>query len=151
MGSSSSGPRVVVASLAVLALCGCGSSSLSSAQLRRDATRICATAARQTDRIATPTSPAQSAQFLAQGAAALGPEVKALVALRPPSDLARVYATALSAASAELRALNAADRELNRGDDPVTAITSLQHRLGPMESRANAAWHSLAIPACVNR
>jgi len=141
----------VLASLAALALCGCGRSSLSSAQLRQDATRICATARRQTDRIATPTSPAQSAQFLAQGAAALRPELKALAALRPPSDLARVYAAALSASSAELIALSATARHVDVGDDPVSAISSLAHRLGPMESRANAAWHSLAIPACVNR
>jgi len=151
MGSSASGLRIVLASLAVLALCGCGSSSLSSTQLRQDATRICATASRRTDRIATPTSPAQSGQFLAQGAAALEPQLKALTALRPPSDAARVYATALRADSAELSALRATARQLDVGDDPVSAISSLQRRLGPIESRANAAWHSLAIPACVNR
>jgi hypothetical protein len=152
MGSSYSGLLVtVIATLAALALGGCGSSSLSNTQLSRDASRICAAANRHTDRIPTPTSTADSATFLARGAAALGPELKGLRALRPPSDLAPVYATALSGSAAELSALRATARQLKRGDDPVSAIRTLQRRLTPMESRADDAWHTLKISACVSR
>jgi hypothetical protein len=152
MGSSYSGLLVtVIATLAALALGGCGSSSLSNTQLSRDASRICAAADRHTDRIPTPTSTADSATFLARGAAALGPELKGLRALRPPSDLAPVYATALSGSAAELSALRATARQLKRGDDPVSAIRTLQRRLTPMESRADDAWHTLKISACVSR
>jgi hypothetical protein len=141
----------VIATLAALALGGCGSSSLSNTQLSRDASRICATANRHTDRIPTPTSTADSATFLARGAAALGPELKGLRALRPPSDLAPVYATALSASAAELSALRATARQLKRGDDPVSAIQTLQRRLAPIESRGDDAWHTLGISACLSR
>jgi hypothetical protein len=140
-----------IATLAALVLGGCGSSSLSNTQLSRDASRICTTANRRTDHISAPTSTAASATFLARGAAALGPELKGLRALRPPSHLAPVYATALSASAAELSALRATVRQLDRGDDPVTAIRTLQRQLAPIESRADDAWQTLKISACLSR
>jgi hypothetical protein len=141
----------VIATLAGLALGGCGSGSLSNTQLSQDASRICATANRHTNRIPTPTSTADSATFLARGAAALGPELKGLRALQPPSDLAPVYATALSASAAELGALRATARQLKRGDDPVSAFGTLQRRLAPIETRGDHAWQTLKISACLSR
>jgi hypothetical protein len=141
----------VIAALAALVLGGCGSSSLSNTQLSQDASRICATANRRTARIPTPTATAGGAAFLARGAAALGPELTGLRALRAPSDLAPVYATALSASAAELSALRATARQLKRGDDPVSAIRTLQRRLAPIESRGDDAWQTLKISACLSR
>jgi hypothetical protein len=141
----------VLATVVGLALCGCGSSSLSKTQLHDQATRICTTADRRTNRIPTPSSPAGGATFLAQGAAALTPELKGLEVLRPPRDVAHVYSTALRASSAELSALRATLAQLDRGGDPVSSIRALQHKLAPMEARANGAWQTLAISACVNR
>jgi hypothetical protein len=140
-----------LAVLAALALSGCGSSSLSSTQLRGDATRICTATTQLTDRIPTPTSPGGATSFLTRGETAIAAEVKALTRLHPPSNLAAVYATAVGASDAELRSLRTTVRQLGRGSDPATAIKSLQRRLAPLEARANAAWQNLGISACVNR
>jgi hypothetical protein len=142
---------VIAVLLCALALGGCGSSSLSTTQLSRDASRICTTANQHTDRIPAPTSSAGSARFLAQGAAALSPELTGLRALRPPSDLAPVYATAIGASARELSALRVTARQLTGGDDPVSAIRTLQRRLAPLESRGDDAWRTLKISACLNR
>jgi hypothetical protein len=142
---------IMPAVLATLVLCGCGGSSLSMAQLRSDANRFCTDASQQTDRIPTPTSPTGGAAFLKRGDAAIATELRRLRMLRPPSDAADVYSSALDVSSAELASLRTTVGQLDRGGDPAGTITSLQHRLRHMESRANAAWHSLAISACVDR
>jgi hypothetical protein len=139
-----------IAALA-LALGGCGSSSLSTPQLRSAATRICAAATRRIDRIPTPTSPTGGTLFLKQGVAALTPELTALRRLSPPTDAARVYSTALTATSKELDALRTTLHELEAGGDPVTLIKTLQHLLTPLESQANSAWETLQIPGCISR
>ena len=120
-------------------------------QLRSDATRICTTTTRQTDRIPTPTSPGGATSFLRRGEAAITTEVKQLGTLRPPANVAAVYASALRASGAELRSFRRTVDQLNRGRDPATAIKSLQRGLAPLEARANTAWHTLGTSACLNR
>jgi hypothetical protein len=140
-----------LAALAAAALVGCGSTPLSTTQLRNQATHVCIVAGKVTDRIPAPSSPAGGAAFLARGAAVLGPELQALRALKPPSDLAQVYTTSLSAFTHKLDALAATIHNLNAGGDPVIAIKTLEQRLEPIEVQENTAWQTLQIPACVNR
>ncbi|MBV9838004.1 MAG: hypothetical protein JO156_07790 [Solirubrobacterales bacterium] len=142
--------RIAAAGVAALALTACGSSSLSSEQLRGAATRLCSAASKRAALIPTPSSPAAAAGFLSQGAAALSPELAGLRALHAPGDLAQVYATAVGASSAELSAIQAAVRDLAAGGDEVITVKSLQQQLAPMESEANGAWQALQIPACLN-
>ena len=137
--------------VAALALCGCGATSLSANQLRSQAARLCTATTRQINRIPTPTSPAGGAQFLRIGLAALTPELQALRTLRPPGDLAHDYSTALTTTARELAALHSTLRVLEGGGDPVILIKALQRRLRPLEARANGAWRALKIDACVNR
>jgi hypothetical protein len=137
--------------LPALAVGACGSSSLSDTQLRTSAGRICTTADRRTARIATPTRPADGAAYLSRGLAALKPEVTQLRALHPPSDLADDYRTAVDAAAAEVAALRSAVKGLKTGGDPVVEIKTLQHHLAPLEARADDAWRSVDVDACVSR
>jgi uncharacterized lipoprotein YmbA len=141
----------VPAVLMALVLAACGASSPSASQLRVAATRACASAAAQAERIATPVAPAGSAEFLRRGLAVLTPELAQLRRLHAPSDLAATYSTALRS-SAGLRALlGAAVQSLNRGADPVSTVQTLQRRLAPLEARGDAAWRALDLPACLNR
>ncbi|MGI8507047.1 MAG: hypothetical protein ACR2MK_09665 [Solirubrobacteraceae bacterium] len=135
--------------LLAFVLAGCGNSSLSAGQLRTAARRICAVAQRQTERIPTPTEPSQGAGYLRRGVAALAPEVAALRRLTPPSDLASGYRDALTDTGAEVQALRRALNGLRAGNDPVVAIKTLQQELAPLEPRAEGAWRSLDIAACV--
>jgi hypothetical protein len=146
-------PRTIAALsvMAALLLTACGSSSLSDAQLRTSAGQICTTANRRTARIPSPTQPTDAAAYLTRGLAALTPEVTQLRAMHPPSDLADDYRVAIDAAAAELTALRSAVRGLRTGDDPVVEIKTLQHRLAPLEARADDAWRSVDIGACVSR
>jgi hypothetical protein len=137
--------------LVALAVGACGSSSLSDTQLRTTAGRICTTADRRTERISTPARPAGATAYLSRGLAALTPEVTQLQALHPSSDLAGDYRTALHAAAAELAALRSAVKGLKARDDPVVEIKTLQHRLAPLEARADDAWRSADVDACVSR
>lgn len=140
----------LVTALSVL-LAGCGTTSLSAAQLRTRATRICAAAELRTDRIATPIRPSQGARFLRLGVAALAPEVTALGQLRPPRDLAGRYRRALAAGDGELRALRFSLRGLKAGDDPVVAIKTLQQQLELLETRGDRFWRSLDVFTCASR
>jgi hypothetical protein len=145
--------RIIVALSVVsaLALTACGSSSLSDTQLRTSAGRICTTANRGTARVPSPTRPADAAAYLSRGVAVLAPELTQLRALHAPSDLAGDYRVAVDAAAAELAALRSAIKGLKTGGDPVVEIKTLQHRLAPLEARADNAWRSVDVDACVSR
>jgi hypothetical protein len=145
------GPRAMVAGLAALALGACGAAQLSSSQLRADATRVCASAAAQADRIIPPTAPAGGAKFLRRGVRVLTPELAALRSLKVPRGASEAYGSALTAFSDELDVLEAGIRELDRGADPVAAIKTVQQRLAPLESRQDAAWQALGLPGCMDR
>jgi hypothetical protein len=131
-----------------LGLAGCGSSSLSAQQLRARATLSCNLARRQTGRIPTPALPGEGARFLSRGITALTPELGVLKKLTPPSDLRATYRRALSISAGELRALRSTLAGLRAGNDPVVAIKTLQQQLVPLETRADADWRSLSLPAC---
>jgi hypothetical protein len=131
-----------------LVLAGCGSASLSAAQLRSRATQICGVARRRTNRIATPTVPTLGTRFLSRGVTALAPQLRALRALRPPEDLAGDYNRALAADGKELQTLRSSLKDLRAGADPVVAIEALQRRLDPLEAQSDNIWHALEVPAC---
>jgi hypothetical protein len=143
--------RALLAILAGLGCSGCGSKPLSSTQLVSRGTRVCSQAGRRTDFIATPASPAGTAAFLRRGIAVLTPELAALKALRPPTDVADVYSTAIKSFSSKLGEMRQTLRNLNRGEDPVVAIKALQQQLAPIESQENGAWQALQLSACLNR
>jgi len=92
--------RAAAATVTIVALAGCGSSTLSARALRTQASRVCITAVRRSDRIALPRSNAGGTAFLARGIAVFGPELEALRKLAPPPSL-----------EGELTAINARDRD----------------------------------------
>ncbi len=140
------------AALAVaVAIAGCGSSALSDKQLRADATRVCTITRARTNRIAVPSSPTGGERFLRDGTAALKPELTALRSLTPPSSIAGTYDSALSALAVQLETLAAAAASLRAGGDPLQTFPAVAHKLASLEVRANGAWTSLQIPACVER
>ena len=142
---------LVGALVVALALAGCGTSSLSADQLRNFATRACDLSRQRTDEIPTPSTPTEGASFLSRGIAALAPEQTTLESLHPPGNLATDYHAAVQASAQELTALRTTLAGLKAGDDPVVAVEGLQHRLAPLEQRADSAWRSLDLPACADR
>jgi len=147
-GRSAKSSAAAALACTALLLGGCGSSSLSSAQLRRRASRICVTAQRASESIAAPTDPTKGEPFLQRGIAALAPPVSALHQLKPSSDIQDGYATALRATDRELALLRSALRGLKAGNDPVVSIKTLQDELGPAEDAAGRAWRAVDVPAC---
>lgn len=144
-------PLAALAATAAVAA-GCGSTPPPSlVQLRSQGTRICAVTSRRLGRIPTPDAEAGGKPFLKRAIALLGPELRELRALSPPSDAADVYRTALDASAGELRALNGAVRALDRQQDPVIAFKTLQQHLGPLETQADGAWQALQMPGCLQR
>jgi hypothetical protein len=142
--------RAVLA-LAAVALAGCGSSSLSNSQLHSQATRLCTVAGTRTERIPTPASPAASAAYLHRGLAVLRPELAALRRLHPPSDVSDVYTNTVKSFSQKLTYLQSTAQSIDGGADPVTAMRSLQQKLGPVEQQENGGWQALELPACLSR
>ena len=140
--------RAAALACSALLIGGCGSSSLSNTQLRRQAGAICLTAQRASQSIAAPTDPSTGERFLQRGIAALTPQVTALARLKPSSDLQGEYTTALRATDRELTLLRLTRRGLQTGDDPVIAIKTLQDQLGPAEDAAGRAWREIDVPAC---
>jgi hypothetical protein len=139
---------LAAASLSATVLAGCGSTSLSTTQLRTRAARICTLTTQRTNRIATPTMPTQEDAFVRRGIAAITPEVSALHRLRAPGDMADDYRDAVEATGAELTALRSTLKGLKAGNDPVVAIKTLQQQLAPAEFKAAIAWSALEVPAC---
>lgn len=151
MSSAAGISRAMIAGLAALALGACGSTQVSTSQLRADVTRVCARAAAQADRITPPAAPAGGAMFLRRGVRVLTPELAALRTLDVPRAASEAYRSALTAFSQELNVLEAGIRDLDRGADPVAAIKNVQRRLAPLESRQDAAWQALGLPGCMDR
>jgi hypothetical protein len=143
----------LVSALAAVALTGCGGSSdtLSMRALRSRATYLCSNANHLTQAIKTPTSPGAAGPFLDQGIAVLGPELTALRTLRPPSDVADVYSTAIAALSQEVQLLGHVAERVHAGADPVIEMKGLERRLAPLENQADGAWQALQIPACLSQ
>jgi hypothetical protein len=143
--------RAAVASLVALAVAGCGGSSESAKRLRAQAGRVCTKALDAGALIRPPAVPARTSAFLRHGIGVLRPELAGLQRLRPPGELADEYTAAVDALDRELTILAVTVHDLDRGADPLSAIKTLQRRLAPVEARADAAWRTLDVPACVNR
>jgi hypothetical protein len=141
-------PAALLAVFISFAAAGCGSSSLSSAQLRSRATQACDLTNRRLGQIPTPQVPGAGAAFLSRGVAALRPELAALERLHAGGAAADPYSRALAASDQELKALQSSLKGLKAGNDPVVAIKTLQQQLAPLEARGIAAWRALGIPAC---
>ncbi len=145
------GRGALAATVTLMTVTACGSSTLSIGGLRADATRICLRAGLQADAIQPPRAPADTAAFLKRGVAVLTPELAALRRLRPASGQAGAYSAMLAAFGRQLSLLRETAGALDRGADPLDAIKTLQERLAPAESDEAAAWRQLQIPACVSR
>lgn len=143
--------RAVLASVALLAMAGCGAASPSLGSLRTQAARVCTRTLRQEVRIAPPAVPARTAAFLRRGIAVLRGKIASLRSLRVPRAQAGAYSVALSSLAHELAILISTAHDLDRGADPLTTIKTLQHRIAPVEADADAAWRTLGVPACANR
>ena len=139
-----------LAVIVAVAVSGCGSDSLSAAQLRTAALRACTTAARRLSQIPAPRTPSAAEAFLRRGVSALEPELTALDRLSPGPDLAAHYERARATTHREVDALRSTISGLKAGNDPAVAIKSLQQQLRPLERRAHVAWHAVGVPACAD-
>ena len=145
------GGTATLATLALVAAVGCGSSPLSAAELRQQASAICSRADRQVGKIPTPASATAGSSFLKQGLAALEPELADLKALKPPAEEAVVYQSAINSLTNEVDALKSAVGKLDQGADPVRTFRQLQDTLSPLETDTDNAWRALNVPPCLSR
>jgi hypothetical protein len=143
--------RAVLASVAALAIAGCGGSSEPLEKLRAQAGRVCTTALDAGALVTPPRVPSDTSAFLRRGVAVLRPELAGLRRLRAPSEEAGAYSAALASLARELTILTDTAHDLDRGADPMPTIKTLQRRLAPVEADGNAAWRTLGVPGCVNR
>jgi hypothetical protein len=143
--------RACATGLAALTVAGCGSSSKSPAQLREQASAICARTNGQIGRVPTPANPSGALAFLNSGIASLKPEVHQLKQLSASGDAADVWNAAIRSLSGQLSALQSAASQISGGADPVATYKTLQLTLTPLETQANNAWQALEIPACQNQ
>ena len=130
----------------VVVVAGCGA-GLTAAQVRNRATQTCERAAYRSAAIRLPGTPSGGRRFLGQGIAMLAYETRALRSL---GDHGSIH-VAVSAMAAELAALRSSLKGLRAGNDPVVAFKTLQQQLAGPELRANTAWRTLRVPACVSR
>jgi len=151
-------PRRRAAPLALLAaaalalpLAACGDDSLTAAQLRTQASAICARTAAATDRVAVPSTPEQGSRFLTQGLAQLRPAVVRLRALKAPDELRERYERAVQLADQEAALIARHARAIAHGDDVIGTYRRLETTLEPLVQQENAYWRGLAIDACVRR
>ncbi|HWF74824.1 MAG TPA: hypothetical protein VG186_15845 [Solirubrobacteraceae bacterium] len=144
--------RALAAPLGILALalCGCGSSTLTAQQLRRQASLVCSAAVERSDRIALPSSNEGGADFLDRGITVFRPELTSLRKLAPPRSLAEPYRAALADSKQQLDALIASDENLASGGDPVVAIRQLDVELEAIDARDRQAWRAVGAPVCDN-
>ena len=129
-------------------LAGCGTSDLSTSQLRSGARLVCTAAARRTNRIPLPSAPSGEARFLTQGITVLTSEVRELDSLRSGNP---TFRGAVIEVGDEVAALRFSLKGVRSGNDPVVAIKTLQQKLAPLEHRADQAWNRLGITSCADR
>jgi hypothetical protein len=142
---------LLVVLLAALALGGCGETSLSAAQLRTQASKICAQASARSDRVPPPSGPEQGERFLREGIAALRPAAKALAQLEPPSDLRESYRQAVQLNAQALALIERHERAIARGEDAAAEFNALQLALDRIVPIERSTWQALQISACAPR
>jgi hypothetical protein len=142
---------VVPPLLLLLALGGCGSDSLSTDQLRSQASTICTRTAAATDRIAVPNTADQGSRFLSEGVAQLRPAIAQLRQLKPPDSMSKEYQRAVALGDQEVTLIAKHRQAIAKGEDVIDTFRRLASQLTPLTNQEDAYWRALLIPACVRR
>lgn len=141
----------MVAVLCAALVAGCGSSSLSTSDLRNAASTICRSASAGLARVSNPTTPAGAGRFLRQGIRILTPELAQMQTLHTSGQARHELDGAVRAFGRKLTLIRGAERDLGRGEDPLIMIRTLQQQLSPIVAEENGHWAALGIPACLSR
>lgn len=137
--------------LIVLIARGCGEDALSAQELRTQAGAICVSATEATDRIAVPNGPAGGGRFLREARVELEAAQSRLRALAPPEELSADYDRAIKLAAREVGLIWRHERMIERGEDVIPVLRSLQRELEPLLVTENDLWRRLDVNACVRR
>ncbi len=142
-----SGPA---AALFAALVAGCGSSTLSTRDLRTAASTICRSASTSLARVGDPASPAQAGRFLQRGVLILTPELAQLRTLHASGRAGQELDAAVQAFERKLTQVQDAERALGGGEDPLIAFRTLQQQIAPTVAEENRHWQALGIPDCLS-
>ncbi|HEY4281063.1 MAG TPA: hypothetical protein VGM91_22815 [Conexibacter sp.] len=145
------GGCVVIVLVLVLLVRGCGSDTLSAAELRSQSSLICARANGAIDRVTVPNAPTGGERFLAQGLIRLRPANARLRLLKAPDELRADYERAVTTNAREIDLITATGRAIAGGADVIDSYRALERSLAPLVNDENDAWQALRVPACERR
>jgi len=148
--------RVPAALLVVSALAGCGGSSgggpstLTAAEYRRQATRICEDANRRADALARPRDLAALRGYLDRTLEIVEQDSARLRRLRPPADLRAGHEAAMRAQDAAIRRLRSLRAQLDQGKPSVTELQAGLDEVQRLGDQADKRFRDLGLERCAD-
>jgi hypothetical protein len=136
---------------AAVALAGCGGSgggSMSAAEYRNAATKICDDANRRAAAIPQPKGLTELRGYLESTLAIVSSDNDKLRALKPPGDLKREHQAAVRAQDAAIRSLRALLTRLKSGKPTVAELKSDLNGVQHLSDQADAAFRALGLQRC---
>jgi hypothetical protein len=134
---------------AAVALAGCGSSgSMSAADYRNAATKICDDANRRAAAVPQPQGLGTLRDYLDSTLAIVSSDTDKLRALKPPDDLKTEHQAALRAQDAAIRSLRALLARLKSGKPTVAELKSDLDGVQRLSNQADAAFRALGLQRC---
>jgi len=134
----------VAAALAFAATASASSPSAYRAQVNG----ICAAGVKQLDSIAKPKKPSGYYEYFKTLAATSDRLLSKVAAVKPPSSLKTLVATAVSRQGAFNTALHALVSKLKTSSNPQKTVNAGLAHLDGLNSKANAAWRAAGLLKC---
>ena len=147
--------RRVLPVLLLIALAGCagsdddGGGSLSAAEYRKQADKLCRQSERAADRLPEAKSADDLDELFARILEVTKPYDRRLDALEPPAELRERHERAVREGDRQERYVRRLVRDLRRSDDPISTLRNEFPKLLKLVDRSNANARSLGVDDCV--
>ena len=134
---------------ALLAGCGGGDDgTLSAAEYRAQASRICTDTQRQTDALGRPKKTSEFKIFLQRGLRVTDRNLQRFSALKPPKDLEDEHNAIIAGERAGQEQLRELSRELHGDARDIALLRRVQPRLAKLSGETDARYRAAGLTRC---
>jgi hypothetical protein len=134
--------------VAALAFSATAAASLSPSAYRAKVNGICATGVKALNAIPKPSKPSGYYEYFVKATTASDALLVKVAAVKPPTSLQGVVATALTKQLAFEKGLHSLTAKLKTSKNPQKTVLAAQSNLNKLNDQANTAWRAAGLTKC---